>query len=221
VANFTGKTGEFNMCMPGGDSAGKASKRAAEEARQREEQRRQRITEGTTAIDTALAPFNDEYFTGRQTAYTQNAIPQLDRQFNDAQKALVYALSRGGLLQSSIAAEKQRALNAERAKYESDINNAAVGFANEGRSNLEKTRSNLLTQLGATEDPSQAASAAAREAGLLSAPPTFDALGNFIFNTATGLENLSNRTTGGRGFVAGGPASYIGGSKGSSSVVRV
>lgn len=201
----------------GGDAAAKA----AQDAKKREAKRRANITTGTSSIDAALAPFNDDYFNSRSAAYTQNALPQLDQQFTDAQKQLTYALSRGGLLQSSVAADKQRALNAERAKYERDISNAAAGFANEGRTNLERTRSSLISQLGATEDPAQAASAAAREAGLLSAPPSFDALGNFVFNTATGLDDLSNRTTGGRGFVSGGPASYVGRNTGATTNVSV
>ena len=207
------------MCMPGGGA--KASNQAANDAKKREAQRRANLDQGTAAIDASLAPFNDADVATRSDAYSRNALPKLGQQFNEAQKQLIYALSRGGLLSSSVGADKQRALNAERAAYERDIASQAAGYANEGRANLEKTRASLIGQLGATEDPAQAASAAAREAGLLSAPPTFDALGNFVFNTSQGLQDLSNRTTGGRGFISGGPATYLGGgSKGAASYVR-
>lgn len=198
----------------GGD---KSAQIAAEQQRQREATRRANITEGTAAIDKALAPFNDDYFTGRQTAYVANATPTLDQQFADAQKQLVYALSRGGLLQSSEAANRQRQLNEERARYERDIQNAAASFANQGRTDVENTRSNLLSQLNATEDPSAAATAAANKAALLNAPPTFDALGNFVFNTATNLENLSNVSTKGRGLFASSPTASIGSASGAGS----
>lgn len=190
---------------------------AAEQQAAREAARRANIMQGTTAIDQALAPFNDEYFTGRQNAYVANAMPSLDQQFQDAQKQLVYALSRGGLLQSSEAANRQRQINEERARYERDIQNAAASFANQGRTEVENTRSNLLSQLNATEDPSAAATAAANKAALLSAPPTFDALGNFVFNTATNLENLSNVSTKGRGLFASSPTASITPASGSGS----
>lgn len=201
----------------------KSAQIAAKQQAQREAARRANIMQGTQAIDEALAPFNDEYFTGRQTAYVANAMPSLDQQFQDAQKQLVYALSRGGLLQSSEAANRQRQLNDERARYERDIQNAAITFANQGRTDVENTRSNLLSQLNATEDPSAAATAAANKAALLSAPPTFDSLGNFVFNTATNLENLSNVATKGRGLFASSPTASINpaGGAGSSRVTTV
>lgn len=195
----------------------KSAQIAAEQQAQREATRRANIMQGTAAIDQALSPFNDDYFAGRQKAYVDNAMPSLDQQFSDAQKQLVYALSRSGLLQSSEAANRQRQLNEERARYERDIQNSAATFANQGRTDVENTRSNLLSQLNATEDPSAAATAAANKAALLSAPPTFDALGNFVFNTATNLENLSNVSTRGRGLFASSPTASIGSASGSGS----
>lgn len=194
-----------------------SAKRAAEEQAQREATRRANILKGTTSIDQALAPFNDDYFAGRQKAYVDNSLPALNTQFADAQKQLIYALSRGGLLQSSEAANRQRQLNEERARYERDINNGAAAFANQGRSDLENTRTSLISQLNATEDPTSAATAAAAKAQLLSAPPTFDALGNFVFNTATNLENLSNVSTKGRGLFASSPTASIGSASGAGS----
>lgn len=208
------------MCLGGGKGGDGG---AAEAQRKREAARRSNIAAGTTAIDSALAPFNDEYFNTRQQAYTANALPQLNQSFDQAQKDLVYALSRAGLLQSSEAANRQRMLNEERAKYEREIQNGASSFANQGRTSLEQTRAQLLSQLNATEDPTSAATAAANQAQLLQAPPTFDPLGNFAFNTAVTLQNLSNATTRGRGFLAGSPAASIssGSGIGSSSITRV
>lgn len=204
------------MC---GGKKDNSAKIAAEQQAKREAARRAAIMQGTQAIDTALAPFDDDYFSQRQQAYVANAMPTLDQQYADAQKQLIYALSRGGLLQSSEAATRQRQLNEERARYERDIQNAAASFANQGRTDLENTRSNLLSQLNATEDPSAAATAAANKAALLNAPPTFDALGNFVFNTATNLENLSNVATKGKGLFAASPTAAIAPAGGSGSAV--
>lgn len=207
--------------MCGGGGRDNSAAEAARQQTERENQRRANILAGTQAIDSALAPFNDQYFQGRQQAYLDYATPQLDQQYQDAYKQLIYALSRSGLSQSTEAANRIRKINDERAQYERNIANSAANYANTARSNLENTRSNLLAQLSATEDPTSAATAAANQANLLNAPPTFDALGNFVFNTASNLENLSNLTTGGRGFY-GGPTSNIPNysGTGSSRVVR-
>lgn len=186
------------MCFGGG--AGKQAKQAAREQASREEQRRKNISSGTKAIDESLMPFNDAYFTGRQEAYTNNARPKLDDKFNDAYKDLIYSLSGNNLLQSSIGANKVRDLNKERADYETQIASEAQNFSNQGRSDLENTRSTLLSQLYATEDPSQTTSAAARKASSFNAPPVFDAANNFAFNAAQGLET-ANQSTGGQGLL--------------------
>lgn len=202
------------MCGGGGGRDNSADQAAA-----REQQRRSRINSGISRIDEALAPFNDEFFAGHQQAFLDNSLPQLDKSFTDAQKDLIFALSRSGLLQSSTAAGRQRGLDEERARFERELNDQAVSFANQGRSNLESTRSNLISQLNATEDPALAASSAAREAGLLQAPPTFSPLGDFVFNASEELKNFSNRSTGGRGVVNGGARLF--GSNNSSSVTNV
>ncbi|HRC27589.1 MAG TPA: hypothetical protein PKX87_09190, partial [Alphaproteobacteria bacterium] len=60
------------MCIFGG--ADDSAKKAAEEQRAREAARRNAISAGTSSIDQALSPFNDDYFTGRQQAYIDNAM---------------------------------------------------------------------------------------------------------------------------------------------------
>lgn len=197
-----------------------ASKKAAQEAAAREEQRKQRITQGQASINQALSPYNDEYFAGREKAYNDYAMPQLEDQHTDAKKALVFALSRSGLLNSSTAADRTRKLNEEYARYQTDIGNSGKNFANQGRTNLENVRGNLISQLTATEDPAAAAASASQQAALLSQPPAFDPVGTFAFNAASDLEELSNRNTGYRGYGSQPIQFNSGGSRGSSTVTR-
>jgi hypothetical protein len=77
------------MCFGGG-----GSDRSAEAAAEREARRRANINKGTIAIDEALAGFNDDFFTGRQDAFVQNATPSLDRDFQKAQRDLIFGISR-------------------------------------------------------------------------------------------------------------------------------
>jgi len=202
------------MCGGGG---GKGANRAAEEAAAREAKRQARISRGSQSIDSALAPFNDDFWAGRQKAYTDYASPYLNDQFADAKKNLIYALSRSGLLSSSIAGDRQRKLNEEYGKYKADVVNQGKSYVQKGRQDLESTRSNLLSQLTATENPESAATAAQSQALLLQQDPSFDPIGQFLFTAADGLEDNANRATGYRGY-ASGPSSFI--NSGSSRSVR-
>jgi len=180
------------MCMGGGKDNSAAEQRAAEQRRQ------ERLNQGTASIDQALAPYDDNYFKTRQDAFAKNALPNLDTKFSEAKKNLIYALSGKGLLQSSIAAEEQRKLDAERAGFERQVQSGAQDYANESRAGLETTRRNLLNQLYATEDPTSAAASASREAGLLNAPATPDYAGNFVFSAGQNLAT-ANQALGGTG----------------------
>ena len=180
------------MCLgPKGDN-GAAEQRAAEQRRQ------SRLTQGTQSIDQALSPYDDNYFKTRQDAFAKNALPNLDTKFSEARKNLIYALSGKGLLQSSVAAEEQRKLDAERAGFERQVQSGAQDYANESRAGVETTRRNLLNQLYATEDPTSAAASASREAGLLNTPATPDYAGDFVFTAGQNLET-ANQALGGTG----------------------
>ena len=128
------------MCNPFGGGGNKAAQQAAAEQRRREEQRRRNINTGMASIDQALSGFDDEFFSGRETAFIENATPSLDEDFREAEKQLIFALSRGGLLRSTEAANRIRKLNSERAAFERDITSAGADFANQGRRGLETTR---------------------------------------------------------------------------------
>lgn len=191
----------------GGDnSAQKEANRIArqqmEEQKAREAQRRAALSQGTAAIDAAFAPFDDNFYGSQRTAYTSNYMPELDRQFQDAQKQLIYGLSSAGQLNSTLATDKQRRLSEERAGYERQINSKADDFVRSNRANQEATRTNLLSQLTATEDPSQVTAAAAREAGFLNQPVQYDPVSDFVFRTLEGLSSGANRATGGAGLVS-------------------
>lgn len=184
------------MCMGGGGGDGGAG-----EAKRREAQRQARISEGTQNINTQFSRFDDPYFAGREKAYVDYAQPQLDTQYADARKQLVYALSRSGLLSSSTAADRQRKLQEEKARYDMDVVNRAKGYSTQARSDLENARGDLISQLTATEDPAAANAAAVQRADLMSRPPSFDPVGNFVFNAAEGLRNYANPSTGYGGLV--------------------
>lgn len=172
----------------GGGDGGAAQARADEAARQA------RIKQGVSNIDKNFAGFNDAFYGDRAKAYTNFANPQLADQYNRTQQNLTYNLARQGLTASSEAArnagELQRQYNDNRAQI------AAKGMdaANEARQQVEQNRSELMSQLYATSDPTAAASGALNRASVLAQQQSFSPLGQLFANT-TGL--LGNAATAG------------------------
>lgn len=170
-----------------------------------------------TGVET-VPGFDDAFFAQREQDYLNYAMPQLDDQKRDAQEKLIYALSRSGLLNSSVAGNKQGDLGEEYGRYQTDVGNAARGFSNDTRRDVESARNNLVNQLHATEDPAAAARGAVAQADILSKPPAFDPLGTFAFNVTEGLADTANRSRS-QAYMAA-PLSF-GSSRKSSTVTRV
>lgn len=173
------------MCF--GSPEDDSGQRAAEAERKR----RQRIEQGTAAIDQAFAGFTPEYFAGLEKSYSDYATPQLEEDYADAKKKLAFALARAGLTSSTAGADKFKKIKSQYDEYGVDLTGRATDFGNQARKDTESSRAELLAQLTATEDPAAASQAALRQAELLSRPPTFNPIDPFIFDIATGLENLS------------------------------
>lgn len=189
----------------------KQAKKEAARIRQQEEERQARIDTGMSGISDAFSGFNDQFFDGRRQSYVDFAAPQLQQQFDDARKQLIFALNRGGKLDSSTAADKFGRLDEQYAKGTQDIQNKGLDFANSARSSVEDARASLVNQLFATEDADVAVSSALNRAKALSSNPGFSDIGNYFQNLTAGLAStLGGANTGYKGVIpslqAGGAA---------------
>jgi len=179
-----------------------ASKREAARVRQQEEARQARIDGGMSGISDAFSSFDDTFFDGRRQSYVDFAAPQIEQQFGDARKQLIFALNRGGKLDSSTAADKFGRLDETYGKATQDIQSKGLDFANTARSSVEDARSSLVSQLFATEDADVAVSSALNRAKALSSNPSFSEVGNYFQNLTAGLaSSLGGASTGFRGVV--------------------
>lgn len=180
------------MCFGGGGDA-------AEQARADEAARQGRIDEGRQLIMRALGGFDDQFYAGRERAYLDYAMPQLDDQFGAAKKALTLALSRTGNIHSSTATTRFRDLQERYKTAQVGIADRAKSVANQARENVERTRGELYSQLSASADPTSAANLATSRASVLGADPTFDPLGAVFQNITAGLashqQGANNRET--------------------------
>lgn len=183
-----------------GGGSDKSAQRAAEEARQREAQRQARLTQGRQSIDSAFGEFGDDFYNQRSTAYQNYAMPQLDEQMGAARKKLIYALSRGGKLQSSSAADKQRELQDQYERNKQTLASRGQQYATDSRKETADSRARLLSILNSTEDPTTVANEATREAALLRQQPSFDPIGNLFGDITDTIDKISTAKAVGTAF---------------------
>jgi hypothetical protein len=178
---------DFLMCF-----GSKPKNNAAKDAERAEAARQARISTGMSAISNAFAPFNDDFYSQRAQDYIDYAEPQLDDQYADAKKALVYALSRTGNLASTTAAQRQAKL-----KKQYDTNRLAVRsqgdqYANQARSDVENARGDLVSQLQASADPDAATNLAYSQAKALTGAPAYSPLGQVFADVTSGIGPVLN-----------------------------
>jgi hypothetical protein len=170
------------MCFMGG-----GGDNGAAEARAREDARQASIRAGMGRIDEIFGKFNDEFYNSRRDAYTGYATPQLDDQWKKAQDDLTYALSRSGLLNSSVAAEKLGDARKQYDRQKQAIESTGMDYANQARGDVERNRSDVVAQLNGTADPDAAAAAALNRSNYLNATPAFQPLGLLFQNVAANI----------------------------------
>ena len=161
-------------------------------AREAEEERQKAIKQGTDIVNKTFASFTPEFYQQRQQAFLDWASPQLNDQYEQAQKDLTYALARQyGTLDTSIAADRQAKLAAQRALAESQISSQAIDYETQSREAIENQRNALLMQVQGGADPATAANLALKQSELLSAPQTYAALGDLFSNVTEGLASAN------------------------------
>jgi hypothetical protein len=166
------------MCVFGSQGDGGAGQARADEAA-----RQARIKQGTDSINSNFNQFNDDFFNGRRTAYTNFAMPQVGDQYGQSARNLSFSLARNGLSNSSEAARQSGILERDNAAAQQQVASGAIGEDQKARQAVEQNRSDLLAQLNATSDPTMAANASMRQAAQIGMQPGYSPLGNLFQNT--------------------------------------
>lgn len=155
--------------------------------RQDEQQRQQRIREGTSRIDEIFGQFDDDFFKGRRDAFVDYATPQVEDQYGDAQKQLTFALARGGLLDSSVRGQKAGELQKQYDLTKQQVADQGIASETDARNATEDARANLLAMLNSTGDAQGAANMAVNRASALSKPTPFSPLTGLFSSFTQGL----------------------------------
>lgn len=200
------------MCIPGlfgGTGTGKIAKqqRAEEVARQ------QRIASGMARInaifDNPTSGFNEDFYKRRGQAFTDYATPELDHEYGDAKRQLVYALTRSGLNQSQAGFDKNAELSREFDRNRIDIANKSLDYENDARAKVESARGQIVNQLNATGDDQAAGDAALRQSQQLQMPIGYNPVAGLFANFTGGLANIgSNARNDYSGFAGSRPALF-------------
>ena len=172
------------MCFGGG---GGASERYANEQRAAEQQRQARIRSGMSAIDSQFAGFDDNFYNDRSQAYLDFALPQVEQQYQKANRGLVYALARQGIGQSSEGNTRFGDLLQNQMLANQQAVDKSRQVESEARKSVEDTRSGLIADLYATADPAAAAKNATARAAYLATPQGFSPIGQLFANVLDGL----------------------------------
>lgn len=173
-----------------GKSGGKSKKDpyAAENAR-----RAAALKEGNAGIDAQFAQFDDSYYSGREKAYLDYANPQLDKQYKDSLKQLVFALSRTNNLNTSAGAEARADLEGQRAKQAQALVDGSRAVSNQARADVADQRQNLVTMLNSTYDPAATMESARSRSDMLASAPSFDTIGDlFTLPAALGAQQITD-----------------------------
>jgi hypothetical protein len=132
----------------------------AQEARQKEAERKYRLESGTETVNSLFGGFKPEFYDKYKNASLDYQLPQLDTQYNKAKEKLTYDLARAGTLRSTAAADAAAALASERDINEAGLRAQADQGAGALRENILAQQNQAIAQLYATEDPNVAANTA-------------------------------------------------------------
>lgn len=156
----------------------------ADQTRADADARAARIASGKQQIDQAFGGFDDGFFNQIKQSYIDYAQPQLDDQYADQKKNIIYALARKGTLNSSMSGDQMARLDKQYATNQTTIQGAGGDYANSARRDVIANKNDVTNQLISTGDDSAAGTAAFSTAKAIAAPPSFSPLGALFSNVS-------------------------------------
>lgn len=164
---------------------------SADIARQAEEARQARITQGQSAIDSAFTGFDDPFYQQYQDQYLGYYNPQLNDQYSDAVKRLTLQLAQTGNLTGSTGANQLADLKKYYDNQKLTMTNQALDATKTLRGNIDAKKSQLYADNRASADPGNASAAAAAAAQYLQPTPPTSPLANVFSNFFSDLGNIA------------------------------
>lgn len=149
------------------------------------EQERQRaglITRGLESINKTFSGFGPEYYGRLRGSYLAAALPQVQEQYDQTRRQLGYNLADQRLLNSSAASQLGGSLQRQLGTQRQNVANQAVQATQDLQRQIQGNRTQLVSQLEASADPTAAAQGALAASTQFQAPNLLQPLGSLFQN---------------------------------------
>ena len=175
------------MCL--GDGGQAQAQEQAELQRAQEQARQGRVRAGKNNIDSTFAGYDDDFYDSRTQSYIDYEKPEVADQFKDATLQLRAALSRNGMLQSSVSADQTAKLSGQNSDALRSVADKGREYSNNTRKNIENAKANLIAQNQSLADPVLAANLASSRAASAAEIPSYSPIAQLFGGVTSGLAN--------------------------------
>ncbi len=162
---------------------------------QQQQYRANQQKKNISAVDSAFAPFNDNYYKGYTQAYENNLNPQLDFQYGRAGDQLAAGLAGTDQDMGSTGARKTADLYQTYAGARGGIANSAYDATNQLRANVDNSKTGLYGLAQSAIDPLTMSTQAQANAGTIVSPQSYPTLAN-VFSDVLGSAGAGQQTYG-------------------------
>jgi len=173
---------------------GKAARNEARRARQEEEARQKRVSEGTSLIRAQFAKnFDDPYYAKMlqqgKDYYGQN----LEHDYKNSLKQLEAALWRSGLQSSGAGDVKRGEASKQLADAKLNIASMAQNQVNQRKQDVANAEGQTISQLQASADPASAAAQTSEMIRLNNTDPSWGAIPQFFTDLTANMATMADR----------------------------
>ncbi len=139
---------------------------------------------------TATSGGYEPYYQKAYQAQLDYALPEVDRQFKEAQRQLTYGLARQSMGASSVAGDLASQLEGNRQQAVQGAQEQARSARDTMQTNVENERNNLVQMLNSTGELDQVMNMAQSRQGLLQSPPALQQMGPLFQNATASLADM-------------------------------
>lgn len=156
------------------------------------------------SVDSAFAPFNDDYYSGFTKSYENAMNPQLDFQYGRANDKLGATLAGTDRDQGSTGADANANLYQTYGNARAGIANSAVDATNQLRGTVNNAKNTMYGLAEQATDPLSLATQAQATAGSIVAPQSYPGLGNVFGDVLSPIASGLKTNSGSMGGSIGG-----------------
>lgn len=171
----------------GGDAA-KEAKKSARRAEQAAEERKRNIAAGTARVRTAFNNvYTDQFYESLRKGLEAYYMPQVETQYQDAQRQSLYGLDRRGIRESSARADAFGQLQSRYNQAKQDVVRRGETLVGQRKGEVNRALESSIMQINAAEDPISAATIGAENARVNTYQADYSPLGQVFTDLTAAL----------------------------------